>query len=61
MSPFETVVKFLQEFWISGVEFVAELFVIRDFGFFNIDFLHFFTASSLTLFLGVAIAKWIIT
>lgn len=54
------VITFLEEFWISGTEFLGELFSARDFGFTNVQFLHFFTASTLTLFLGIAIIKWIV-
>lgn len=59
MEQLKNVIQFLEEFWITSSEFLAELFTVHKFGFMNVDFLHFMTASTLTLFLGVAVIKWI--
>ena len=60
MEHLRNVITFLEEFWITSSEFLSELFTSHDFGFMNVDFLHFWTASTLTVFLGVAVIKWIV-
>lgn len=59
MEPLEVVVQWAMDMFRTGNQFVAELFVRRDFGFFNLNFLEFFTTFNLTLFLGFAIIKWV--
>lgn len=57
----ENVIKFLEEFFGSGMWLLSALVEVRNFGFTNVDFLHFFTWSTLFLFLDVAVVKWIIS
>lgn len=61
MDSVLNVVRFLEDFWINGTEFLAQIFQVHNFGFISIEFLQFFTAGTLTLFLAFAIAKWILS